>query len=46
MLLRSAGVGFFGTQVVAVITAACSNYLINNLTSQRRLRGRSLVLGC
>ncbi len=29
-LLRSAGVGFFGTQVVAVITAACSNYLINN----------------
>lgn len=46
-LLRSAGVGFFGTQVVAVITAACSNYLINNSLTfrSRRLRGRSLVIG-
>ena len=29
-LLRSLGASFFTTQVVAVITAACSNYLINN----------------
>ena len=46
-LLRSLGVGFFGTQVVAVITAACSNYLINNSLTfrSRRLRGRSLFIG-
>ena len=46
-LLRSLGVDFFATQVVAVITAACSNYLINNALTfrSRRLRGRSLGIG-
>ena len=46
-LLRSLGVDFFPTQVVAVVTAACSNYLINNALTfrSRRLRGRSLGIG-
>ena len=45
-LLRSLGANTT-TQVVAVITAACSNYLINNALTfrSRRLQGRSLFIG-
>ena len=47
LLLRDAGLAFLPTQVVAVVTAASSNYLINNALTFRmgRLRGRRLALG-
>ncbi|WP_308417019.1 GtrA family protein [Candidatus Synechococcus spongiarum] len=46
-VLRIAGWSFLSSQIVAVIVAAISNYLVNNILTfrARRLRGTALLIG-
>ena len=46
-VLRIAGWSFLSSQIVAVVVAASSNYLVNNILTfrARRLRGTALLIG-
>ena len=46
-ILRIAGRSFLSSQIVAVVMAAVSNYLVNNILTfrSRRLRGTALLVG-
>ena len=46
-ILRTTGWSFLSSQIVAVVVAASSNYLVNNILTfrARRLRGIALLIG-